>query len=236
MNPPWTAYELTVALQFYFERAPAIPGRTSPEIQQLSGLLNRLQSTAGGPIPDKFRNPNSVHMKLMNFLRLDPDYPGRGLQRGSKQDQVIWNRYSSNRVELKRMRDSICAAIANDNPILPEETTSEGGEESLEGRVLTRLHTYRECDPKLVALKKQGALHERGRLVCEVCDFDFEVAYGRRGHRFIECHHTKPLSELQSSQKTRLDDLALLCSNCHRMIHRKRPWLSIAELRRLVRH
>ncbi len=32
-------------------------------------------------------------------------------------------------------------------------------------------------------------------------------------------------------QTSKLEDLVLVCSNCHRMIHRKRPWLSATELR-----
>ena len=30
-------------------------------------------------------------------------------------------------------------------------------------------------------------------------------------------------------------DLVPVCSNCHRMIHRRRPWLSVEQLRQLVR-
>jgi len=58
--------------------------------------------------------------------------------------------------------------------------------------------------------------------------------YGDHGDGFIECHHTKPVSELQVGEKTKLSDLALVCSNCHRMIHRKRPWLSVDGIRTLL--
>jgi hypothetical protein len=50
---------------------------------------------------------------------------------------------------------------------------------------------------------------------------------------FIECHHLVPLHELRGLRKTRLEDLALVCSNCHRMLHRQRPCLTVNELRRL---
>jgi predicted HNH restriction endonuclease len=60
------------------------------------------------------------------------------------------------------------------------------------------------------------------------------VTYGARGKDFIECHHTKPVSELAVGEKTRLTDLVLLCSNCHRIVHRKKPWLGIDELREIV--
>jgi 5-methylcytosine-specific restriction enzyme A len=32
-------------------------------------------------------------------------------------------------------------------------------------------------------------------------------------------------------RRNRIDDLALICANCHRMIHRVAPWLSPDELR-----
>jgi predicted HNH restriction endonuclease len=32
-----------------------------------------------------------------------------------------------------------------------------------------------------------------------------------------------------------LDDLAIVCSNCHRMIHRTRPMMSVEEFRELLR-
>ena len=64
---------------------------------------------------------------------------------------------------------------------------------------------------------------------------DFATTYGDRGRGFIECHHRRPLSELRGHQRTRLDDLALVCSNCHRMIHPAKPWLSVQEVTLLLR-
>jgi predicted HNH restriction endonuclease len=43
-----------------------------------------------------------------------------------------------------------------------------------------------------------------------------------------------PVSTLRPGTKTKLADLALVCSNCHRMIHRRARWLTIDELRDLV--
>jgi NAD(P)-dependent dehydrogenase (short-subunit alcohol dehydrogenase family) len=40
---------------------------------------------------------------------------------------------------------------------------------------------------------------------------------------------------LQAAQTTRIEDLRLLCSNCHRTVHAKRPWLSIEELIEILR-
>ncbi|WP_242977147.1 HNH endonuclease [Clostridium botulinum] len=54
------------------------------------------------------------------------------------------------------------------------------------------------------------------------------------GEDFIEGHHIKPVSELKEGEKTKVEDIVLLCSNCHKMIHRKRPWLSREKLKTLI--
>jgi predicted HNH restriction endonuclease len=57
---------------------------------------------------------------------------------------------------------------------------------------------------------------------CQCCNFDFAKTYGALGAGFIEVHHTKPVSSLEC--ETAVDaktDLVVLCSNCHRMIHRR---------------
>ena len=97
---------------------------------------------------------------------------------------------------------------------------SNDEEDAEEGQILTRTHRYRERNTKLVKLKKDRILKEQKVLLCEVCGFDFEMVYGDRGHGFIECHHTKPVSELEVGEKTKITDLSLVCSNCHRMIHK----------------
>lgn len=71
---------------------------------------------------------------------------------------------------------------------------------------------------------------QTGGLACEVCGFDYEERYGSLGDDFIECHHATALEDGEERQ-TALDDLALLCANCHRMIHRTSPMFSPAQLR-----
>jgi len=62
------------------------------------------------------------------------------------------------------------------------------------------------------------------------CGFDFGMTYGSVGQGYIEVHHVLPL-HASGPVLTRLTDLVLLCSNCHRMIHRSSAWLSPDELR-----
>ena len=106
----------------------------------------------------------------------------------------------------------------------------------MEGRLITRLHLARERNRTLIKRKKASFLKQHGRLFCEACGFDFAEAYGRRGEDFIECHHTRPIAFLAPGDVTKLSDLVLLCANCHRMVHVRAPWLSLPELREVVRH
>jgi len=75
---------------------------------------------------------------------------------------------------------------------------------------------------------------KHGLLFCECCGFDFSAKYGERGDGFIECHHTKPFSELDVGSKTKLSDLSLVFSNCHRIINRRKPWLSMDQLQSIT--
>jgi 5-methylcytosine-specific restriction endonuclease McrA len=113
----------------------------------------------------------------------------------------------------------------------PPEEVEQGMAEALEGRKVTVQHVRRERSRQLRREKIKAAGEH---LRCEACSFDFAHAYGERGRGFIECHHLIPVSELNPATPTRLEDLALLCANCHRMVHAKRPWLSIEELNRLL--
>ena len=233
-NPTWSRDELIVTLDFYLRHKPKIPNKNSKEIHELSDFLNRLQEKLGGETFDKFRNVNGVYMKIMNFLRFDPDYKGKGLKGGGKDEEVVWKLYSNDTVKLRSLSDSIRSIVSSDTSI-PKKGELDEDEDGEEGRILTITHKVRERDKKIVNRKKDKVLKEKGGLSCEVCDFDFSLSYGERGSGFIECHHTNPISELKDGQKTRLSELSLVCSNCHRMIHRRKPWLSIDETREIIR-
>jgi 5-methylcytosine-specific restriction endonuclease McrA len=101
-----------------------------------------------------------------------------------------------------------------------------------EGRGSYRLHRQIERNSQLINAAKAKAKRD-GRLHCWVCSFDFAKFYGARGEDFIEAHHTIPVSQLGDNATTKIEDIAMVCSNCHRMLHRN-PWLSIAELHSLL--
>lgn len=115
----------------------------------------------------------------------------------------------------------------------PERPVARTG--FVEGKRKEKLHKKRERDPELVRLAKQLAMDRDGHLKCSCCGFDFHEKYGEIGKGFIEAHHTKPLSSLSDAGEiVRVEDLALVCSNCHSMLHRRRPWLQMGELAELI--
>ena len=104
---------------------------------------------------------------------------------------------------------------------------------AMEGRKKLVSHFRRERNPVLVQKKKKQVIAKTGCLKCEVCDFDFRLAYGKRGDGFCEIHHLRTLGTVNTERETRLEDLAVLCANCHRMIHRT-SMIKIRELKTLV--
>jgi predicted HNH restriction endonuclease len=73
-------------------------------------------------------------------------------------------------------------------------------------------------------------------ITCQACGFDFEASYGSVGKGFIHVHHVVPLSEIGSSYSVdTIKDLRPVCPNCHAMIHRRSPPLSVEELSKLLR-
>lgn len=85
-----------------------------------------------------------------------------------------------------------------------------------EGQLRLITHLAKERNRQIVKLKKDQALAS-GELLCEVCQFSFTDKYGVN---FIECHHLTPIAE-GGVRETTVADLALVCSNCHRMLHKR---------------
>lgn len=104
-----------------------------------------------------------------------------------------------------------------------------------EGKSRLCQHIIRERNQEIIKQAKQKFKSEHnGKLFCEVCEFDFVKEYGKLGEDFIEAHHIKPVSEMDPGEKTNINDIVMICSNCHSMIHRKKPWLKKEELKKLL--
>ena len=100
------------------------------------------------------------------------------------------------------------------------------GIEALEGNPRLETHLGRERNRAQADAKKSATLDNTGVLRCEVCAFDFTKAYQGLAP-FCEVHHRRALASDAVPTKKTLRDLAVLCANCHRAIHRtRRGWVS----------
>ncbi len=99
-----------------------------------------------------------------------------------------------------------------------------------EGKEKIRIQTFLERNPRL---RKQAiAIHGT---TCAVCNFNFAEKYGAFGEGYIEIHHLKPHSAVRGERAVDPStDLVPVCSNCHRMIHKPEPMLTIDELKRII--
>ena len=247
-NPTWTRDELTLGLDVYSRLVTADLSPGNPHVVALSRELNALPIHPPEQRDGRFRNPAGVAMELRTFLPFDPRYRGRGLRRGAKLAAEVWREFEGHgerlgttaaAIRLAYRQDAAHAAtpaIGEDSALSDPDVVATEGHHFREGEVLLRLHRLREREPRAVRAKKQSVLRHTGRLACEVCGFDFGAAYGELGHGFAECHHTTPLHMAVGGRSTRLADLAIVCANCHRMLHRARPLLDVAELARLLAH
>jgi 5-methylcytosine-specific restriction protein A len=159
-----------------------------------------------------------------------------GLTRGGHLEGEIWAEFHDDPVRLAKVVETIRAGITEAERLgvtygAVEVDDGADGAEATEGRITTVMHQRRERSRKIVESKKAAALKALGILRCEACAMDFASRYGARGAGYIECHHTRPVETLGDGTPTKLADLALLCANCHRMVHAKRPWLTMDELR-----
>jgi len=107
----------------------------------------------------------------------------------------------------------------------------------IEGGRVKRTVFVNERDPKIVEMTKLLA-EETDDLRCEICDASFYATYGPHGEGFIEAHHRIPFDgqerEIEMAPEAIKKYIALLCSNCHRMIHRKRNEpITVDELKRI---
>ena len=102
--------------------------------------------------------------------------------------------------------------------------------ETDESKTRLRIHKIRERDSLLVKKAKDRFVKQNGSLFCEACGYDFMPIYG---FSYAEAHHKKPLNKLKAGEKTKESDLAILCANCHRAVHRinsNDPWSDLLKL------
>lgn len=238
-NPKWHRDELILTLNLYFNLNSNSFTSTNLKIIELSNILKKLPIYSHEQRNSDFRNANGVNMKLGNFTAIDPNNSGMGLTRCSKLDKQTFFEFQNKKDDLKKIAEIILETLNHQETVSKlyniENEHNEIIHEGFEGEVILKLHKVRERNSNLSNSKKVKVLKETGKLQCEACKFDFFETYGELGKGYIECHHNKPLSTYDVRQKTTLNDLALVCSNCHKMIHRNNGDMSIKGIVNLMK-
>lgn len=109
--------------------------------------------------------------------------------------------------------------------------------ESTEGEVEGERHDAIISTIERSSVNRINAIKIHG-YKCQVCGFDFSEKYGELGQNYIEVHHKNPLAKLNEATIVNPEtDLACVCSNCHRMLHRNRNQvLTIDELKATINY
>jgi len=133
--------------------------------------------------------------------------------------------FKSYNIYVDHIPDELDQTIRQDLEVIESENFTEGG-------MSLRLVNYFERNPEL----RTAAIRIHGT-TCLACGFNFESKYGEHGKDFIEAHHINPVSRnLEEKIVDPNKDLVVVCSNCHRMIHRNRmKILSLEDLQELIK-
>jgi len=166
--------------------------------------------------------------------------PYRGGPKSIVDDQVakhlatlIVSRNPKQTAIAKLLKPWLGAAQVQTNKQERQPETSPDSEASfLEGatREITAELASRNDQLRDAAIRSKGC-------ACQCCGFDFEARYGTIGAGFIEVHHHHPLSAQKGKvRSTKLADVSVVCSNCHRMLHRNgaEP-ITVAKLKSIMK-
>ncbi|WP_217641640.1 HNH endonuclease [Actinopolyspora alba] len=232
--PAWERDEVILVCDLVYHNGWNRGFPDDPAVIELSELLQQLPLHPQEKRDPRFRNVNGVAHKTADLHTNTPWYQGKPKNGGAVDKEVIRDflEYPEEmQAAAKAIRDSIrYGSFEKSEPV---EGAAGDESEAPEGRLLARKYFARERDPRLRDKKIKSVLAAGRDLSCEACGFDFEAVYGERGRGYIECHHILPL-HASGATTTQLKDLALLCSNCHRMIHRGKEWLTPGRLRELI--
>ncbi len=161
---------------------------------------------------------------LLFYRKSKSEYPGAGFRYEGPFEYVKHEGKHPTRFTLRRVSGFEAVVDADLDSL-------EAEEEHFEGQKKQRLVNHYERNRKLrvAAVKHHG-------VTCKVCGFDFGKVYGDRGKDYIEVHHLILVSTLKEEKKVDpKKDMTVLCSNCHRMIHRRKDnVLTPEELKSLM--
>ena len=165
-NPKWHRDEVILALDLYYQLEPGQIHARNLKIIELSKVLNKLPIHNESPQNNDFRNANGVGLKLSNFLAIDPEYDGKGMESYSKLDKLVFDEFHSNKLELSKIAKTIKVTAVNTELAVKLYKIGEDEDDTefsvREGETIYRLHKLSERNPKINKKKRIVTLRKMG--------------------------------------------------------------------------
>lgn len=168
------------------------------------GFLNFRNSTKydviidGAPYPPKAISSIAHQLATENILRADEFGGSR---------EGIWHRRLK-ALGFQIQEKGLDSAFPSEGPSANEVA------QAVEGiaREITVITRSRSDTLRRAAL-------EKAKGVCEACGTDYSAILGGLGKRVLQVHHRQQLSLADEPKVNGIEDVAVVCANCHLIIH-----------------
>jgi 5-methylcytosine-specific restriction protein A len=209
---------------------------------------------------DEGRKPNSYNFavgalgkRIAHYLKIEPPRQGEDSTKFNYWHVMFLGAIEKStghfiwilRPELKMAIDELIKEnkiLFNNKDIrkvitIPEEITEKQSQKLKEGAKYKITIDAYERNPKA----KQECIEyykklNNGRIICQICGFDFESFYGKEVEGLINVHHLKPLHEIgEEYEIDAINDLIPVCPNCHLVIHSREPVYTPKEVKKMIK-
>jgi predicted HNH restriction endonuclease len=210
-----------IDIQSYFNTGEIIYSGGGKSRYKITDILNNCIKIS----PTNAKTPSSLNYKKISiviegFYKINPKKIEATTFELLKTHKVIDTKnevylYGFAKEYIKRSINGLemCSDVDLDSIVnAPTETYFEGKQELVS-------HLIRERNSKIIPLAKKEFRGKHGFLYCEICNFNFSNER-KYGDSIIQGHHIMPVSKINDSMANTIDNIALLCPNCHQMIHR----------------
>lgn len=160
--------------------------------------------------------------------------PAEQIRLGHAQASLRGGRYFLTWPSSRKTR----SATPDDLPTPPKPTTGDTHQD-LSDQIVSAVEGIAR-EQRILAKGRSARLRKEAfRLahgICAVCEKDFSRVLEGRGIRVLQVHHKEQLALSREPLVTRLEDLAVVCANCHALIHlNTKSALGIEELQGMLR-
>jgi 5-methylcytosine-specific restriction enzyme A len=203
--------------EILFRRKPR--ARASLRKEPGSNLLNKRDADFGAKLELAYRQQLPIRAIIIEGEQRDPAdlKPRASIVKARLLDPTRWA------VTEYDYETGECLLVRGEKPVIPAVESSDLELSWFEGQWKRAFvyHRRREAQARREKIE-EGLRNNGGKLICEVdnCGFDFARQYGPLGEGYAQVHHLLPLSKSpKAGRPIRLKDLAVVCANCHIMIH-----------------